>query len=81
MILVGADLDERDLVPLADLQTRLLEFLVDLRREDDPPVLGRADEVVQQDRDVMALVDELAHPHTLTQQAAGNVPAEIQKGA
>jgi hypothetical protein len=26
----------------------------------------------------MALVDELAHPHTLTQQAAGNVPAEIQ---
>jgi hypothetical protein len=55
--------------------------VVNGRREHRPPVLSGADDVIHQDRDVMALVDELAHPHTLTQQAAGNVPAEIHRNS
>lgn len=49
MVFVSPDLDERDLVPLTDFQARLLELLVNFPAEDHPPVLGRADDVVEQD--------------------------------
>ena len=71
VVAVRANLKERDLVALADLQARLLELLIHGLAEDHPPVLRRADDVVHQHRDVMALVDELAHARSLAQQAAG----------
>ena len=71
VVFVRADLKERDLVALADLQARLFELLIHRLAEDHPPVLRRADDVVHQHRDVMALVDELAHARSLAQQAAG----------
>ena len=72
VILVGANLKECNLESLADLQTDFLELLVNGRRKHRPPILRWADDVVHQHRNVMTLVDELAHPHILAQQAAGN---------
>ena len=72
VVFVGAYLQERNLKALTDFQTDFLELLINGRREHRPPVLRRADDVIHQDRDVMTLVDELAHPHILAQQAAGN---------
>ena len=72
MILICPYLQKPYLIPLGDFQTDFLELLVNGRREDRPPVLRRADDVIHQYRDVMTLVDELAHPHILAQQAAGN---------
>ena len=71
VVAVRPDLKERDLVTLADLQACLLELLIHRLAEDYSPVLRRADDVVHQYRDVMALVDELAHARSLAQQAAG----------
>ena len=86
MVSVCPYFQKRNLVSFADLQTDLLELLVYRRCEHRSSVLGWTDYVIHQHRDVMAFVDELAHPFSLTQQAARNLPcrdsisgAEVRK--
>ena len=61
MVTVRPDLQERDLVAGGDLQADLPKNRVHIAVEDNTPVLGRADRVIQQDRDVVALVNIGAH--------------------
>lgn len=64
---------KRYLVPLTDPKTNLFEFLVYFRTKYNSSVLGWADDVIQQYRNIMTLVNEAAHSHSiLSQQAAGN---------
>ena len=48
VVFVSPDLNERYLVAFTDFQTRLFELLVNVRAKDYPPILGRADDVIQQ---------------------------------
>ena len=61
MVEVAADLDELDLVAFGDLQADVPQRVVDCRVEDHTAVLRRTDEVVEQERDVVALMDVAAH--------------------
>lgn len=72
MVFVSANLDERYLVAFADFQTGLFELLVNFPAKDYSPVLGRTDNVIEQQRDIMTLMDILAHSASISQQAAGN---------
>lgn len=48
MVLIRPNLKEADFIPLADLQASLLELLVHIGSEDHSSILGRADDVIQQ---------------------------------
>lgn len=79
MISIGANFQEVDLEPLADLQAHLLERRVHARVEHHAAILGRAYQVVDQNRHVVALVDVSRFGHStslnihlpIPQQAAG----------
>ena len=64
MVFVRPDLQERDLVPVADVEADALEDRLHLIGDDRAPVLGRADRVVEQRGDVVTLVDVFAHANT-----------------
>jgi hypothetical protein len=61
VVLIGTDLQERDLVAIADVEADALECRVYRLRDHGPPVLGRADQVVEQRRDVVSLMDMFTH--------------------
>jgi hypothetical protein len=64
---------KRYLVPLTDPKANLFEFLVYFRTKYNSSVLGWADDVIQKYRNIMTLVNEATHSHSiLSQQAAGN---------
>ena len=63
---VRADLQKGDLVPRRDLQTDVPEHGVHFRREDRPPVFRRTDQVIQQHGHIVAAMDVLAHPRSLS---------------
>ena len=81
MVFISADLNERYLVAFADFQTCFFEFLVNFFCKDYSPVFGRADDVVQQQRDIVTLMDILAHSASISQQAAGNMTRRDSTGA
>ncbi len=62
---VGPDLQERDVVPGGNLQTDVPEGAVHLGGEHRPAVLRGADQMVQQDGDMVAPVDVFAHTPSL----------------
>ena len=73
MVFVRSDLQKPDLMPLADFDTNLFEFLVYFRTKYHSTVLRWTNDVVQQYRNVMALVDVATHSSIIiSQQAAGN---------
>jgi|tagenome__1003787_1003787.scaffolds.fasta_scaffold20706439_2 hypothetical protein len=72
MVPVGADLQELDLLASLDPQTDVSQRLINRRIEHRAAVFGREHQMVEQDRDVMALVD-VGSSKRLTPQAAGNV--------
>ena len=75
VVFVGPDLKECDLIPVANSQADLFEFLVYFGAKYNSSVLRRTDYVIKKYRYVMALVNEAAHSHSiLSQQAAGNLP-------
>ncbi len=74
MIAIRSNLQKCDLIAFANLQANFLELLVNRRCKDRSSVLRWTDDVIQQNRDVVTLMDEAAHPHSLTQQAARNSP-------
>src|ERR1051325_5869685 len=65
VVFVGANLQKRDLVAFANPHANFFEFLVYLRAKHYAAVLGWTNDVVQQYRDVMALVDEAAHSSSI----------------
>ena len=48
MVLIRPNLQEADFIPLADLQAGLPELLVHIGSENHSSILGRADDVIQQ---------------------------------
>lgn len=77
VILVCPDLDEVYLVSLGNLQAHVFNFLVYLDIEPLLPSLAYTHQMVQQNRNIVALVKKYAHPTSLTKparQAAGNGP-------
>ena len=73
VILICPYLQKRYLVALADPKTNLFEVLVYFRTKYNSSVLGWADDVIQKYRNIMTLVNEATHSHSiLSQQAAGN---------
>ena len=65
MVAVRPDLKERDLVAVTDVEADLLERPLDLVRDHRAAVLGRADGMVEQGRDVVPLVEKVAHTHSV----------------
>lgn len=61
MIVIGADLQKHEFIPFGNLQTDLFEHGIHGAIKDHTSVLGRADHVINQDRNIMALVQVLAH--------------------
>ena len=83
MIPVSPDLDELDLKPLADLKARVTQDAIHCLIDDNPAVLGRKNEMEQEDGYVVTLVDVCAHVQVLYQQqasrqAARNMTQEIK---
>ena len=65
VVFVGADLQKRNLIAFADLEANLFELLVYFLAKYHSAVLGWTNDVVQQYRNVMALVDEAAHSSSI----------------
>ena len=65
MVAVRPDLQERDLVAVADVKADPPQDRLHLLGDDGAAVLRGADRVVQQGRDVMTLVDVFAHTSTV----------------
>jgi hypothetical protein len=61
VILVGPYLQKDDLIPLSNFQTDLFEHPIYLGVEPHSTVLGRTHNVIDQDRNIMALMQILAH--------------------
>ena len=61
MIVIGTDFQKHDFIPFGNLQTDLFEHSIHGGIKDHTSVLGRAYHVINQDRNVMALVQVLAH--------------------
>lgn len=62
---VGPDLQKRNVVPSGNLQADVPEGRVHLGGEHGPAVLRGADQMVQQDGDIVAPVDVFAHTPSL----------------
>jgi hypothetical protein len=62
---VGPDLQKRNVVPGGNLQTDVPEGRVHLGGEHRPAVLRGADQMVEQDGDIVATVDVFAHTPSL----------------
>ncbi len=70
VILIGADFQKLDLVSPLDGQTHFFDHLVYLRIDHRSPVLRRKDQVIEQDRDVMAFMEIDTHPANLLHPAS-----------
>ena len=82
VISVCTDLEKYHLIPICDLHTNCLENFIHFRGEYRSSILRGADEMVEQDRYIVAPVNMFTHASEyITQkarQAAGNVPLWIQ---
>ena len=65
VVFVRADLQKRNLIAFADLHANLFELLVYVRAKYHTAVLGWTNDVVQQYRNIMALMDEAAHSSSI----------------
>ena len=70
VIFVRANLDEPNLVAIANVEANIAKRRIDFIREDRTAVLRRTDNVVEQHGDVVAFVDEVAHISTSYQISA-----------
>src|SRR5688572_3718071 len=66
VIPIGANLQKANFVSLGDLQAYIPKRRVHLRVKDHTPIFGGADQMVEQDRDVVAFVDVGWLGHTLS---------------
>ena len=79
MVLVGTNLQKLHLIPICNLKTDLLQYLVHLWIENRSPIFRRKHQVIQQYRDVVALVNVLAHEPILRRKRRGIGPGESIK--
>jgi hypothetical protein len=61
MVLVSTDLKKRNLVAQGNLKADLLKHLVNIGVEDRPPIFGAANNMVQKNRNIVALANECTH--------------------
>jgi hypothetical protein len=71
VILIGAYFQELDLIPALDRQTHFFDRLIDLGIDDRSPILRWKDQMIEQYRDVMTLVQIDAHRANLLHAASG----------
>ena len=69
---VRPDLEKPDLIARRDLQADVPQDFVHVRRDHRAPVLRRADDMVQQNRNIVTAMDELTHPLSLAQPDAAS---------
>ena len=82
MVTIGTDLDKGKFVPQGNLQADILQHPIHFGREHRSSILGRAYDMIQQDRNIMATMNLFAHAPEYSisaRQAAGNVPKENSK--
>lgn len=89
MLSIRPNFNEHDFITLSNLQTDLPQYLIDFLGHHHTSILRGAHDVIQQDRDVMFFVKELAHADILPASASphpflsfpsrgrGNMPAFI----
>ena len=65
MILIRANFQKFQLIALLDLETNIFQAFIDYRIKDRPTILGRKNQVLQQDRNIMTLMKVLAHASSL----------------
>src|SRR3954454_15179975 len=75
---VSADLQELKLIASLDPQIDVSQHLINRRIEHRSSILGREHQVVEQDRDVVALVDLEAHPRDSRRKRRGMSPKGMQ---
>jgi len=78
VIAVCSDLQERDLVAVADVQADTPQNGLYLLGDDRPAVLGRTNGVVKQRRDIVPLVDKVAHTFTVYRTSARAASRQIR---
>ena len=61
MVFVGTYFEKVDLITIGYTQARLLDYQIYVLVNDDSSVLGRTDQVIDENTDVMTLVDVDAH--------------------
>jgi len=66
VVFISPDLQKYDFLPLGDFQTHRTNYLIDIFAENHPSIFRRTDNVIQQESNVMALADVLAHPSILS---------------
>ena len=84
MVTIGTDLDKGKFVPQGNLQADILQRPIHFGREHRSSILGRAYDMIQQDRNIMATMNLFTHAPEYSisaRQAAGNVPLRIQSGS
>jgi hypothetical protein len=82
MLFVGADFEKYHVIPVCNLHADRFEDVIHFRRKHRSSVLCRTDDMVEQDRCIMATVDMFTHASEYitrtARRAAGNVPLLIQ---
>ena len=81
MVLIHSYLQKLYLVSLLDFQTYIANYPIYLLIKHCAPVLRWKHHVVQQHRNIVALVNVLAHPSTLRPKGRGINPVAIQTNA
>jgi hypothetical protein len=66
VVLIGSDLDEMHLMPLADTFADIFEGMLHLVRKDFSPILCRTHHVIEKKGLIMSLSDMFTHPPILT---------------
>jgi hypothetical protein len=78
MIFVRANLQEKNRLPFGNLQTHLFQHGIHVGVKHDASILGRTDQMVHQDGDIVALMHIFAHTsdnngYKQAKQASGNL--------
>jgi len=79
MVFVGTNLQKFHLIPISDRKTDLLQYFVDVWIENRSPIFRRKHQVIQQDRDIVALLNVLAHGPILRRKRRGIRPEKAIK--
>ena len=81
MILVSSNLQKAHFVPLCNRQAHFLDHSINILVKNRPPVFRSKNQMVEQNRDIVALVDVLAHRSTIQYAASGGElnPEEINE--
>ena len=80
MVFVGTNLQKLNLIPICYLKTDFLQYFVYMWIENRSPVFRRKHQVIQQYRDIVTLMNVLAHEPILRRKRRGIEPGKAIKG-